>query len=365
MGGNALALAVVNGNPEPVGVQSKRLHKKDFDSLTARVVKVLNAAIEKANAMGANIVHDPHEVKAYRQKETFGDLDLLVDGELFAFVTYEDVMELLRVEFNHVGPLPYKPKDKKDMVMSIGLPSDEEAVYFQLDLITSERPYYKFQSSYLNWNDLGNLVGVVASSNGFLKYGHDGLRYLFRDGDNLFESVVLTNDWDEALEFFGYSQESYYAGFDSLLDIYEYAASSRYFSPSLYAFENRNHTQRTRDRKRPTYNGFLNWIEEKNAVGYFNGKTPMDSDKWKERVYEFFPTFAQTEIDTWAKLERRKVFKEYFNGGRLLKFKPELKNKEISDYLKALEQSVDDIEDFVIKHKDNAVRLLVEKKESI
>ena len=364
MGGNALALAVVNGKSEPVGVQSKRLHKKDFDSLTAKVVKVLNAAIEKANSMGAKIVAAPHEVKAYRQKETFGDLDLLVDGELFSFVPYEEVMEMLRVEFNHTGPLPYKTKDKKDMVMSIGLPSDEESVYFQLDLIASDHTYYKFHSSYLNWNDLGNLVGVVASSNGFLKYGHDGLRYLFRDGDNLFESVVLTNDWNEALEFFGYSQERYYAGFDNLMEIYEYAASSRYFSPSLYAFENRNHTQRTRDRKRPTYNGFLNWIEEQNSLGYFNSKTPMDSYKWKERVYEFFPTFAQTEVDTWAKLERRKVFKEYFNGGRLLKFKTELKNKEISDYLKELEQSVPDIEEFVVTYKDIAMEMLVKMKES-
>lgn len=364
MGGNALALAVVNGNPEPVGVESKRLHKKDFDSLTAKVVKVLNVAIEKANSMGAHIVDAPHEVKAYRQKETFGDLDLLVDGELFSFVPYEEVMEMLRVEFNHTGPLPYKPKDKKDMVMSIGLPSDEKDVYFQLDLIASERAYYKFHSSYLNWNDLGNLVGVVASSNGFLKYGHDGLRYLFRDGDNLFESVVLTNDWDEALEFFGYSQERYYAGFDNLLEIYEYAASSRYFSPSLYAFENRNHTQRTRDRKRPTYNGFLNWIEEQDALGYFKDKKPMDSDKWKERVYEFFPSFAQTEKDTWAKLERRKVFKEYFNGGRLLKFKPELQKQAISDYLKALEQSVPDIEEFVVTYKDVAMEMLVKMKEA-
>jgi len=364
MGGNALALAVVNGNPEPVGVESKRLHKKDFDSLTAKVVKVLNVAIEKANSMGAHIVDAPHEVKAYRQKETFGDLDLLVDGELFSFVPYEEVMEMLRVEFNHTGPLPYKPKDKKDMVMSIGLPSDEKDVYFQLDLIASERDYYKFHSSYLNWNDLGNLVGVVASSNGFLKYGHDGLRYLFRDGDNLFESVVLTNDWDEALEFFGYSQERYYAGFDNLLEIYEYAASSRYFSPSLYAFENRNHTQRTRDRKRPTYNGFLNWIEEQDALGYFKDKKPMDSDKWKERVYEFFPSFAQTEKDTWAKLERRKVFKEYFNGGRLLKFKPELQKQAISDYLKALEQSVPDIEEFVVTYKDVAMEMLVKMKEA-
>lgn len=365
MGGNALALAVVNGKPERVGVQSKRLHKKDFDSLTARVVKVLNIAIQKANSLGASIVDAPHEVKAYRQKETFGDLDLLVDGELFQFVPYEEIMEMLRVEFNHTGPLPYKPKDKNDMVMSIGLPSDEEAVYFQLDLIASSRVYYNFQSSYLNWNDLGNLVGVVASSNGFLKYGHDGLRYLFRDGDNLFESVVLTNDWNKALDFFGYSKERYYAGFDNLLEIYEYAASSRYFSPSLYAFENRNHTQRTRDRKRPTYNGFLNWIEEQDAVGYFNNKTPMNSEKWKERVYEFFPEFKNVEKETWDKLERRKLFKEYFNGTRLLQFKPELKNKEISDYLKVLEKSVDDIEDFVIKHKDDAIRLLVEKKESI
>lgn len=364
MGGNALALAVVNGNPERVGVQSKRLHKKDFDSLTAKVVKVLNAAIEKANAMGAQIVDAPHEVKAYRQKETFGDLDLLVDGELFQFVTYDEVMEMLRVEFNHTGPLPYKPKDKKDMVMSMGLPSDEANVYFQLDLIASERNYYQFHSSYLNWNDLGNLVGVVASSNGFLKYGHDGLRYLFRDGDNLFESVVLTNDWDEALEFFGYSQTRYYAGFDNLELIYQYAASSRYFSPSLYAFENRNHTQRTRDRKRPTYNGFLNWIEQQDATGYFNDKIPMDSDNWKERVYEFFPDFAQIEKDTWARLERRKVFKEYFNGGRLLKFKPDLQKQAISDYLKALEKIVDDVENFVIVHKENAMKLLVDMKES-
>lgn len=119
-----------------------------------------------------------------------------------------------------------------------------------------------------------------------------------------------------------------------------------------------------RDRKRPTYNGFLNWIEDQDAVGYFNSKTPMDSDKWKERVYAFFPTFAQTEVDTWAKLERRKVFKEYFNGGRLLKFKPELQKQAISDYLKALEQSVPDIEEFVVTYKDLAMEMLVKMKEA-
>lgn len=364
MGGNALALAIVNGNPERVGVQSKRLHKKDFDSLTAKVVKVLNAAISKANAMGAQIIDAPHEVKAYRQKETFGDLDLLVDGELFDFVSYQELMELLRIEFEHKGHLPYKPKDKKDMVISIGLPSDEPDVYFQLDLIASERDYYQFHSSYLNWNDLGNLVGVVASSNGFLKYGHDGLRFLFRDGDNLFESIVLTNDWDLALDFFGYDIERYHKGFNTLEDVYEYAASSRFFNPELYAFENRNHTQRTRDRKRPTYNGFLKWIEIKNAEHYFNNKTPLNNAQWKERVYALFPLFKESETATWSVLERRKVVKQFFGGSQLLKFKPELEKEAIRDYLNELKIIVQDYESFVVEHREQAMELLINLKEA-
>lgn len=355
MGGNALAT---------VNVKSKRLKKEDFDTLTKKVIKVLNIAIKKANEMGANIQDAPHEVKAYRQKETFGDLDLLVDGELFNFISYDEILTMLGEEFNHPEALPHKHKDKNDMVFSLGLPSDEKDIYFQLDLIASQKKHYNFHSSYLNWNDLGNLVGVVASSNGFLKYGHDGLVYQLRDGDNLFEQIVLSTDWNEALDFFGYSKEEYYAGFDSLLDIYEYAASSRFFTPSLYAFENRNHTQRTRDRKRPTYNGFLNWIEENNKKGKFESKTPLNKAEWRKRVDEFFPWLNKAEEEAWNRYYRNKEFKKYFNGSALLKYKPELQNVEISNYLKSLRSVVDDLESFVVLHKDQAMLMLVERKEA-
>lgn len=356
MGGNALAT---------VGVKSKRLDKTDFNTLTNKVVSVLNAAIVIANSKGAKIVDKPHEVKAYSQKESFGDLDLLIDGQLFDFLSYEEVMEMLGKEFNHPEKLPYKEKDPKDMVLSLGLPSNEKDVYFQLDLIASQKEYFKFHSSYLNWNDLGNLVGVVASSNGFLKYGHNGLLYQFRDGDNLFKQVVLTTDWNLALEFFGYDKEKYHNGFNSLNDIYEYAASSRFFSPDLYAFENRNHTQRTRDRKRPTYNGFLKWIDDGIENNLFVNKTPLNKDEWRKRVEEFFPELIDLEKQAWNEYYNNKDFKRYFNGGNLLKYKPELKEKEISDYLKSLKTVVDDIQKFVLTHKDDSMKLLIERREAI
>lgn len=361
MGGNALALAVVG---DQIGVKSKRLHKQDFDNLTKKVVKVLTVAIAKANSMGATIVNEPYEVKAYKQKETFGDLDLLVDKQLFEFVPYEEVMSMLAIEFDYPGQLPYKTKDKKDMVFSLGLPSDEKDVFFQLDLIATDKQYFNFHASYLNWNDLGNLVGVVASSNGFLKYGHDGLKYRFREGDHLFEEYTLILDWAEALEFFGYDVDRYNAGFETLQDIYEYAASSRFFNPELYAFEQRNHVQRTRDKKRPTYNGFLTWIEEQNALGRFDNKEPLNSTGWRTRLDLHYPEFKTVEKEAWARLERNKNLKLYFNGSRVLKFKPELKNKEISDYLNSLKTVIDNYEDFVIEHKENAVELLINLKEA-
>ncbi len=354
MGGNALAT---------VGVQSKRLNKSDFNNLTKKVVKVLDIAINKANKMGASIVSKPHEVKAYKQKETFGDLDLLVDKELFKYISYEDIMEMLKLEFNYEANLPFKEKDEKDMVFSLGLPSDEDGVFFQLDLIASDKEFYDFHSSYLNWNDLGNLVGVVASSNGFLKYGHDGLVYQFRDGDNLFKKVVLTTNWNTALDFFGYSKERYHEGFDTLEEIYEYAASSKFFTPDLYEFENRNHTQRTRDRKRPTYNGFLKWIEDRDSDGLFKTNIALSKEDWKKRVLEFFPWFEEREKYEWSKLQERKDFKKYFNGGILLKHKPDLVKVEISEYLKELEKSVPDLVSFVLENKEEAIEKLIKIKE--
>lgn len=355
MGGNAL-----------VEVETKRLSKEDFVHATEKVVRVLNSVIKDANASGlVNITHKPHEVKAYREKETFGDLDLLVDEQLFEVYTYEQLLIDMAKEFDFVGDLPFKPKEPKDMVFSFGVPDvNEPGVFFQIDLIATKAKYFDFHASYLNWNDLGNLIGVVASKTRFLKYGHDGLKYYFHDGDHQFDEVVLTTDWNEALVFLGYDPERYKAGFDTLIDIYEYAGSSKYFNPELYAFEQRNHVQRTRDRKRPTYNGFLKWIEENEASGLFDNTYKKTPDEWKDEVVKVFPWFPAYEVQSWKNLENAKVLKQFFNGSQVLKLKPHLVKEEISLYMKKLKELEPDLMNFVLKHKENSVRLLIERLES-
>jgi hypothetical protein len=353
MGGNALAI---------IGVKSKRLNKNEFNYLTKKVVKVISDIIASINAEGVIVENYPHEVLAYKDKETFGDLDLLIDGKLLEHVSHGELLTALAKEFDYKGDLPFKPKDQNDMTFSFGLPSNEEGVFFQVDLIASKQEYFDFQSNYLNWNDLGNLIGIVASSNGFLKYGHDGLKYQFRDGSNLYFEHVLTTDWNKALDFFGYDVETYHKGFKELEDIYEYASSSLFFNKDLYAFENRNHIQRTRDKKRPTYNGFLKWIEEKEFKS-----TPLTTSEWKDRLYKEFPDFAEVEVNIIKKQEidskQKKIIKGYFNWDILSKYKPYLKDKEIGDYLNNLKIVVPNFEEFVLENKENSIKLLIDKKE--
>lgn len=355
MGGNAL---------NSINIKSKRLDKKDFELVTSKINKVFSNIIKGLNDSGVFITDAPYSIMAYKNKKTFGDLDLLIPENILNHITYEEIMNKVASEFNYVGVLPYKEKEINDMTFSFGVPSDEFDVFFQVDLISAKTSNYDFHSKYLNWNDLGNLIGVVASSNGFLKYGHDGLTYQFRDGSNLYREYLLSNDWNYVLRFFGYNVEDYNNGFDELEDIYKYASSSSFFNKKLYSFENRNHTQRTRDIKRPTYNGFLKWIEKRSFQNI-----EMNPEKWSERVFEYFPYFKNeyNQIVNEYKLNKEiKLFiKKYFNGSILIKYKPDLKFEEIGLYLNELRNMEENLYEFVKINKENSINLLIERKESI
>jgi len=348
MGGNAL---------KPV--KTKRLGRSDFEQSTLKVVKVLNNAIAKFNdsAVGDKVTYPPYEVKAYRKKETFGDLDLLVESTLFTRYTREQMLTDMALEFNYKFELPFK---RNGDVLSFGVPSDEDGVFFQVDIISTKKEDFLCHASYLNWNDLGNLIGVVASKTKILKHGHSGLYYIYREGSFAKHGEeLLTNDYQRTLEFLGYEQSRYLEGFDTLEDVYAYAASSKFFDPKLYAFEERNHDQRMRDRKRPTYNGFLAWIDAMDAQGAFEGRLKNDTDAWVKRIYEFFPHFADAEKKKWVEVANKKSLKEYFNAGLVQKYHPELEGEVLGLYIAELRKVVDNYESFVLEHKEDAVEKLV------
>jgi hypothetical protein len=247
-------------------------------------------------------------VVAYRSKSDFGDLDLLVESKNYDPLKAAAALGAVEVVRN--GP-----------VTSVGLkvrPEVEqlEGNLFQVDLMKTSPESFDYAAGYFAYNDLGNLCGRVAKQLG-LTHGHEGLLLPMREGDYLFTTLTVTTDFDSALAFLGYDPKRFREGFETLEDVFLYAASSPFFNKAVYQLEARNHTARVRDRKRKTYMEFLQWLETRNDLPAY--EYPKDRKEWLPKVFEAFPAVQPEYEKALAKLEQTRQVKARFNGAMVAK----------------------------------------------
>lgn len=286
MGGNALSF------------ETKRLSKNECDAIYDHITTSL------LNYFGDIYDHIlVRQVDAYRAKATFGDLDILVLCE--STQRKKEILEFIRHEL--------KPKE----IVLNGDVVSFDVNDFQVDFILMpDVETFYFSTCYFSWNDLGNFIGRTAHRLGF-KYGHDGLKYVVRDEDDssyVISEVFLTKDHNEALEFLGFDSEVYSAGFDTPEEIFEYAASSRYFSAASFMLSNRNHVARVRDRKRKMYNMCVEYYKEKFGVDENTPVEPLDKAVHLLRAFDKFPSFYAAYTNVMAKHIKNKAYKSVFNG---------------------------------------------------
>jgi len=241
------------------------------------------------------------DIKFYEQKESFGDMDLLVSSSA---LPSNWVHRLLQ----HWEPADHH---KNGNVLSV------EYDGIQVDLIVTKDEDFDSSALYFAYNDLGNLMGRIAHKFG-LKYGHEGLGYPFRDGDNLVCVIPITKDPEKIFSLLGYDYGRWQQGFKTLEDIFEFTADTAFFNPSIYLLENRNHIARMRDRKRASYTAFLSWCRERYPM--------MDNPEWRfytfsedkktnlPYIFDNFPEFRESYNRVAAALERKKAVKLRFNG---------------------------------------------------
>ena len=280
MGGNALSF------------ETKRLDKAAYQKL---VGKVMNALFQKFHSVG-DVKALP--IAAYFEKDSFGDLDIIWTSNGY------DITE-------HIQEL-YSPKEivRNGSVVSFDFED------FQVDFIHSAEEDYWFGYNYFSWNDLGNFIGRTAHRLGF-KFGHDGLKYVLRDSDNPVRVVAelsVTKNFDEALEFLGFSYSKFAGGFKNPTEIYEFAASSEYFDPASFAFANRNHTSRVRDKKRKMYNGAVAYFTEKFGLTEDAVQISVNKDLHFNRALHKFPEFKEKYFAALELHKKDKAFKVNFNG---------------------------------------------------
>lgn len=316
MGGNALKQ-----------FDAKRLDQAEYEVIASKLETVLNGIMSGLGIDGKAVI-----VRAYRTKPSFGDVDVVVPKELRSYISDNNMSMLLAYNFqNKLPSVPYIPNGP---VTSFGLPL--ETGVFQADFIYTSKEYFDFAVEYYSWNDLGNLIGRIAHKLG-LRFGHDGLSMPLRDGDNLFDTIYLTRDFKTAIRFLGYSVKWYEHGFDTMVDIFKFTVDTHMFNSAIYDLDNRNHTARVRDKKRPTYTAFLEWLKVHPEVDkQFN--FPKDKTVWHPYIWETFPAAKLEYIDALARLERKKLVKSKFNG-EIIRDLTGLEGKELGGFITEFKNS--------------------------
>lgn len=269
---------------------------------------------EVISALTPTLPYKTVAIPSYRSKVSFGDCDLLTTS------TDEAFEKSLSKDFVLLG------KKRNGSVTSYALKYGSFPP-FQFDLIKAKEDSFQFNYNYLSYNDLGNLIGRVAAAFGF-KFAHDGLYILaWYDHKGEERSVVRvkeeakTNDhaehrmeklfisnFDEALEFLGFDSLRFAQGFDTVDDILDFVASSKYFCKDFFLFENRNHDQRKRDVKRPTY---------LRALEYFDALTETKSRDEVTRAFRANVTTKYPSIVNIKRSMRKQVRREYLFSRRL------------------------------------------------
>jgi hypothetical protein len=316
---------------------------KEFDSKRlpanrhAELSSALKGALENLMShLGVN--GQAGMIPSYREKPDHGDIDVVLPTKLRKVSTDAKIGAAL-AESMSTTPWPFKANGG---VVSYGIPLPEGGV-FQVDLIYLPEEEVDFAVKYFAWNDVGNLIGRIAHKMG-LRFGHNGLHMPLRDGNYLFDTLVVTRDFDEAMTFLGFDAARWNEGFNDLESIFEFTVNNNRFAHKLYLLEERNHTARVRDKKRPTYTKFLKWLEEhpEKDSGF---EWPEDKNFWLPDIFKAFPDMEAKWIKANEKLARAQAIKQKYNGNRVTELTG-LTNKELGVFIKEHRASFENDEAF-------------------
>ena len=319
MGGNAMA---------PYG--ARRYSKEEADVVRYELFSAIRQDL-------------PHlkfqEIPYYRSKDSFGDLDILIEGPL----TENDYETL------HFICGPDHAKINNGGVMS--------TLYdkLQIDFIPMPPEDYDTALVYYSYNDLGNLMGKLFHKFG-LKYGHRGLTMPMRDGDNQYDELMVSKNARETFNFLGLPFTPFMQGFETLEDVFKYVMSSWYFSPEPFQYENLNHTNRIRDRKRTTYHMFLEYIKEHTVEKPFEFR--KDKDSYLPLIFSHFPNVEEQYKASKEKLAFRLKVKEHFNGAKVQEW-TKLEGEQLGQFMAHVKKARGEFSKWVLDFTEDGLKWII------
>ena len=319
MGGNALS------------VPSRRIERSEYILLES---KVLSKVREK--------YIDVRTIKFFESKPDFGDMDILIakQGE-----TNELIVQYIKEAF-----------DTKEVVCNTDVISFE-LEGFQIDFIFMDPSNMEAAEFYFSYNDLNNLIGRTANQFG-LKFGHNGLTYIDRGtSGNILNKLTLTKEPRRIYEFLGYDYDRYLQGFDTIEEVFEFVKSGKYFSTPMFAYENLNHQNRTRNKKRKVYEYFLEYISD------LHQEYPFKPEReYLDYIDEVFPEVSLKAqlIELEVANQKRIELKEKFSGKVVLEVLPNIKPEKLGKFIQAFKSSIPNFDLFIEYSSEDVIKAAIE-----
>ncbi len=265
----------------------------------------------------------------YRDKPDFGDVDIIVSDAAIQS-TWQD----LRVELiKDLGIQQHK---------SLGSVFSTVYQNFQVDFFYREHRYFDSTYNYLSFNDVGNILGKIFKRFN-LKYGEQGLQYVFRRADGHFQKdLEVSQDFERIFAFLQLDFAHWVRGFDTLDELFRWATASPYFSIQPYLEQDSTTSQRVKERT--TMRRFVAWLEEQGVSQKF--EFAADRDFYLPMIAAFFPEGGLLEK---IELERqREVYvlqlREKYSGQVIMRLFPDLQGKVLGDFMRSFEAQWEDHE---------------------
>ena len=246
-------------------------------------------------------------IPAVRTKADFGDIDILVEYSGPKGLDRETCAQALgATEAVRNGPV----LSCGVPLVALGFAEYPENAVVQVDLIGVSPAHFDSALAYFSWNDCGNLLGRVAHNMG-LKLGHDGLSYVLRRGTRVLATLPLATDWGIILPVLGYDVRRWWAGFDTLEDMFAFVASGRFTDPAFFPLEHRSHKARVRDAKRPSYRAFLRYIQDHPVT---HPPPLRDKPDWLPYLFAAIPGFRDRYDRILDDDQQQQLMKTRYNG---------------------------------------------------
>jgi hypothetical protein len=264
-----------------------------------------------------DVNYDTHLVKAYHNKKTHGDADILIKS---SGNCKEEVIEFIE---NRIRP---------NEIVENGNVISFDYFQFQIDFIFVPCSYWETAQSYYDYDATGNIMGKTYHKFN-LSYGWEGLKYKYRNykGTNS-SDIVISTDIRKIFEFGGYDYDRYLRGFETLEEIYEFCIKSKFFDVDIFQMENLGRIDRKRNKKRPSYHAFLKYLED-NCIDtkYELFHVGIDKKSYLPVIDAYFPEADLVnklrELD--AKDSEDKVIATKFNGDMVMTWLPDLIGKKL------------------------------------